>query len=160
MQFLRPVGFFKRQRKGAPAGAPPDDGEAQRPATSGVVPSTEHPTTPAPASAVRESSRLATPRSSWRPTSIPSYDLEEMARAACLRPARTPLNASRVPVRASEATLPEDLPLRHAFLLLHADTRSTIAEIAASTQISPEETHAIFIELETLGLVELRGATA
>ena len=63
-------------------------------------------------------------------------------------PARTPKEA------------PQDLDLRLAFLLLHADGRASVGEIALTVQRPPLDVLASFIELHALGLVDLGSAAS
>ncbi|HEY8077203.1 MAG TPA: hypothetical protein VIF62_23915 [Labilithrix sp.] len=50
---------------------------------------------------------------------------------------------------------PQDLDLRLAFVLLHADGAASVGEIAQTVQRPPLDVLASFVELSSLGLVDL-----
>jgi hypothetical protein len=108
-------------------------------------------TVPAPANPSRPTST--------RPTSVPDYDLGAIAAGAMPDSKATALPIDLcVPVRLRTEPA-EGTPLRAAFLLSHVDARSTVGEIAVSSQLPLAETIATFEMLARLGLVELRGAS-
>ncbi len=57
--------------------------------------------------------------------------------------------------RRTDKEPPADLDLRLAFVLLHADGRASVGEIALTVQRPPLDVLASFVELSSLGLVEL-----
>ena len=91
--------------------------------------------TPHPVSGVRVEretmpapSEIAWADESARPTATPDFDLEVFGLASLKsRFPRLPAEGA-IPMR-TRATTPDDLSLRLAFLLLHADGRSTIGNI-------------------------------
>jgi hypothetical protein len=92
---------------------------------------------------------------SARPTAAPNVDLDALA-GSCLRrdsAADLPLDLA-VLVRVPGADL-EALDHRAAFLLVNVDGASTIADIAARSQLPIAEAIAIFLELIALRAVEI-----
>lgn len=63
-----------------------------------------------------------------------------------------------IPMRTTKEA-PQDIDLRLAFLLLHADGQASIGEIAQTVQRPPVDVLASFVELAALGLVELGSPT-
>src|SRR5438128_1089084 len=59
-----------------------------------------------------------------------------------------------IPARTKKEA-PQDLDLRLAFLLLHADGHASVGDIAQTVQRPPLDVLASFVELSSLGLVEL-----
>lgn len=122
--------------------------------------------TPHPASGVRvERETLPAPAEvdgyaeSTRPTATPDFDLDVFGLTSLKshfprRPAE-----GAVPMR-TRATTPDDLSLRLAFLLLHADGRSTIGQISSAAALPIDEVFATFLELSALGLVALGDTTS
>ena len=100
---------------------------------------------------------------SARPTALPDYDVEALAAASTWDVQVIPSSQGStlsidlsVPVRKRVSS--DGAPLRAAFLLSHVDDRSTIAEIATTSQIALDEAIEHFVFLADLGVVELRGA--
>src|SRR5438067_7612917 len=62
-----------------------------------------------------------------------------------------------IPVRTAKEA-PADLDLRLAFVLLHADGRASVGDIATAVQRPPLDVLGSFVELASLGLVELGGS--
>jgi hypothetical protein len=113
----------------------------------------ERGTTPAP-----ESSEAKTDVPSARPTSVPeSFDADWLD-AALARSASAPSVPGdlAVPVRVPGASC-EGLDVSMAFLLLHVDGRSSMAQIAAAAQLGVSEVTASFLELVRLGCIQLAG---
>lgn len=95
---------------------------------------------------------------SARPTSAPSFDADWLAAGLAL--GRPPLPGDlAVPKRVAGTTF-DGSDLRWAFLLLHADGRSSMAEIAASAQLPLSEVRDAFLALAALGCIELNGTAA
>lgn len=93
---------------------------------------------------------------SRRPTSAPDFDLGALA-LACLdnRSFAMPMGLF-VPLRTSATrSSASGLDLREAFLLLHVDGRSTVAQIAQIAQLPGEEVASGFLRLVALGVVEM-----
>ncbi len=86
------------------------------------------------------------------PTHVPTFDVNAIAEAAfhCQK-APMPFDMA-VPTRREDVKV-EKLELRAAFLLLHVDGRSSIAEIAAMTEIPLAEATKHMRELVALGVV-------
>jgi hypothetical protein len=59
-----------------------------------------------------------------------------------------------VPARTAKEA-PADLDLRLAFLLLHADGKTSVKDIALTVQREPLDVLGSFVELAALGLVDL-----
>jgi hypothetical protein len=90
---------------------------------------------------------------------MPDYDVEVLALEASLRHpslSRLPLDVA-VPVRTAKS-VPSEIVLRPAFLLLHVDDRASVREIASLTDIPVDEALASFLDLAAMGLIELGGA--
>jgi len=116
----------------------------------------ERGTLPAP-----ESSEAKTDVPSARPTSVPeSFDADWLSAALARGAASSPGMPGdlAVPVRVQGAAC-EGLDVPMAFLLLHVDGRSSVAEIAHAAQLQLSDVTATFLELMTLGCVNL-AATA
>ena len=95
---------------------------------------------------------------SARPTSAPSFDADWLAAGLAL--GRPPLPGDlAVPKRVAGTTF-DGSDLRWAFLLLHADGRSSMAEIAASAQLPLSEVRDAFLALAALGCIELNGTAS
>jgi hypothetical protein len=115
--------------------------------------SSKRPTNPASAQAGR-----TTDVPSARPTSVPDFDLSALADADILPQDQGwpfPPDLS-VPLRTGPA--PEGLDLRTAFLLLHVDGTSTVAQIATSSALPFDEVMRGIVRLIETGAVELRVA--
>jgi hypothetical protein len=105
----------------------------------------------------READTLPAP-----PTDSPKGELAgEQAPASPTAPVG-PLHDLVVPVRRDGGgELEHDaLDLGHAFLLMHVDGRSTIAEIACYTSRSVADVAASFAMLAAMGIIELVGDVA
>lgn len=145
----------------APSGAHRRDSEVS---ASGVREQSDHArdasqreTTPAPP---HSSEEWAANLPSARPTSVPDFDMAALALETSLRqqPLRSlPLDIA-VPAR-TRSQPPPGLELRAAFLLLHADGRASVHDIAEQTALPVGEVIAAFVELAHMGLVELPGAS-
>ncbi len=102
----------------------------------------------------------ASTAASSRPTSVPDFDVEAFAGASLRHP-----HASSVPLDLAIPTrrpLPPDaaLDLRSAFLYLHVDGRSSIAEIAHYVSLPIAEVVPRILSLVAIGAVELIGPSA
>jgi hypothetical protein len=93
---------------------------------------------------------------SSHPTWVPAFDIEAFA-VVSLRTA-----ASGVPflgcvpfLRRSLAELGNTITFRYVFLLSHVDGVSTLGDIARSTCLELSEVVAAFLELVTMGAVDL-----
>lgn len=96
---------------------------------------------------------------SARPTATPDFDLEVFGLADLKnRFPRLPAEGA-IPMR-TRVTTPDDLSLRLAFLLLHADGRSTIRQISSAAALPVDEVFATYLELSALGLVALGDTTS
>lgn len=96
-----------------------------------------------------------TPVPSSRPTAVPVFALEALTASGVRGQSASPLDLA-VPVRTAAPAGP--LSVRAAFLLLHVDGRSTIAQIATLADVALGDTIAAFIELVSVGLVLLDGS--
>lgn len=119
------------------------------------VPCAERHTAPAP-----EMHGASTDVPSARPTSVPeTFDAQwldaGLARGAIARGIPRDLV---VPTRVPGASV-AGIHLREAFLLLHVDGRSSIDEIAYAAGLPLVEVMDAFLELVTLGCVELSGTS-
>jgi hypothetical protein len=125
----------------------------------------ERETTPAPP----PSARTFNPESmqvSSRPTTVPDYDFSALAAGtSSLRHDALPAihyaaqaQDVTIPVRTS-TTPPDDLPHRLAVLLFHVDGRASIGQIAHCIDLPIADVIKSFIELTSLGLVELATPT-
>jgi hypothetical protein len=94
---------------------------------------------------------------SARPTCLPDADMEALA-TACLHDRNFGVPRDMfVPLRTAAAT--HDLDHRSAFLLLHVDGRSTLADIAHRAQLPLEDVVTSFFGLVEQGAVELTMAS-
>ena len=114
----------------------------------------ERETTPAPPGASEEWATLP----SARPTCVPAYDVTAHAFETSMRHQALPslpLDVA-VPSRTS-LTVPSNLELRAAFLLLHVDGRSSVQQIADLTGLPVDDVFAELDGLRARGLVDLIG---
>jgi len=105
----------------------------------------------------RSNAELKTDVPSARPTSVPDVDDAAMAALSARAMASVPPSIA-VPIRKVGAPT-AGIDLRVAFVLLHVDGVSTVADIANLTQLPIPDAIACFVELLSLGIVELTGMT-
>ena len=103
----------------------------------------------------RPTEELKTDVPSARPTSVPDVDDAAMAALRWRAMASVPPSIA-VPVKKVGAPT-AGIDLRVAFVLLHVDGVSTIADIANLAQLPIPDAIACFVELLALGIVELTG---
>ena len=90
------------------------------------------------------------PPPSRRLTSVPEMDLTALAQQGFAPESRPSAFSIPSPVRGGFA---ENVDLRAAFVLMHANGASTVRDIAEQVCLSIEETIASFIALMAAGLV-------
>lgn len=93
---------------------------------------------------------------SSHPTWVPSFDIEAFA-VVSLRTATSgvPFLGSVPFLKRSLSELGDTMTFRYVFLLSHVDGVSTLGDIARSTSLELSEVVAAFLDLVTMGAVDL-----